>query len=55
MIYATVSAYLIAMRAWFDCQRRAAMRNEPFHEPTPEYQRADLVLSQGTEPATERK
>jgi hypothetical protein len=39
MYYTNVSAYLIACRAWFDQQRRAAMAGEPFHEPQPQLRR----------------
>lgn len=39
MIYTNVTQYLVAVRAWFDGQRRAAMRGQRFDEPRPELRR----------------
>jgi hypothetical protein len=39
MTYRNVTAYLVAVRAWFDAKRRAAMAGEPFNTPEPTLER----------------
>ncbi|MDR7331726.1 hypothetical protein [Roseateles asaccharophilus] len=36
MTNAQTTAYLVAVRAWFDAQRRAAMAGKPFNRPMPQ-------------------